>query len=642
MAPKELILLITICISLQVFSQQKIEVKNTIKEQILNNYTGTLLVKTKKSLIAINPETQEISWRNNDFKKVNLSEYSEIPYTPIVLFTKKPLINSKIISNSFNSKGASKKLLNVVTGKVLFNSEKEGFKAVNNTLILPQKKAILVDGIKNKEFIISLYSYETGKQLWETKGVESNFFKTVKGAWLDDEKIILDVQKNIYWLKNKQLIKIDGETGAILYEQEDINSIAMNTSKDILFLFSNTFEIKKLGEENIINALDTRTLQNVWNEPVKIWGNVSSTAIDQDKIVTITSKGFNIINIKTGTKKWERSESLPLIKKIVPVRTGYLIVQDKFLVRINNKGKKAWDEKIKITYSSKENPIHIIENQNQALYITPSKANIVDIENGTKIWKEDVVLNSASFLDRNLKISDQRFKVWDDTGNRRVPLYSENSFYIFDKAFLEKPALVNGFDFKRGAPKLRIIVNGYFLYKNNEYYCYDLLGQLRYKKKYPYLTNTNVFDDAYYWTKRGFGTYTSAFGFVGNQVTQTLNTVLVSKDLGLLSTVSSSIYGTYQSYQNSIDNLTELNKLDLDSNISSIFTRIKTGRKNNGSLIIVSANEVETKIIRLDISSGNEEVIKTIKNTYSNFLVDQIEQQIYFFGKKHILIEDLK
>ena len=230
MALKKLILLIITCGSLQVFSQQKIEFQNTVKEQILNNYTGTLLVKTKKSLIARDPKTQQVLWRNNDFEKVSFSEYSEIPYTPIILFTQKPLINSKVISNSFNTQGASKKLVNVVTGKVLFSSEKEGFKSVNNTLIPPQKKAILVDGIKNKEFIISLYSYETGKQLWETKGVESNFFKTVKGAWLDEEKIILDIEKNIYWLKNKHLIKIDGETGAVLYKQDDINSIATNLS----------------------------------------------------------------------------------------------------------------------------------------------------------------------------------------------------------------------------------------------------------------------------------------------------------------------------------------------------------------------------------------------------------------------------
>jgi hypothetical protein len=638
---KKLILLITICSSLNAVSQQKIEFNSTIKEQIVNNYTGTLLVKTKKSLFAIDPETHQISWKNNDFKKVSFSEYSEIPYTPIVLFTQKPLINSKIISNSFNTKGTTKTILDVITGKVLFDSEEQGFKAVNNTLILPQKKAVLVDGIKDKDLVISLYSYETGKELWEAKGVESNFFKTIKGAFFDNEKIMLDAQQNIYWLKNKQLIKIDGTTGSILFEQENITSIAMNTSKDVLFVFSNKIEFEKLDEENTINALNTKTHQNIWKEPIKIWGNVSDIAIDSDKMVTITSKGFNIINIKTGAKKWDRSEPLPLIKKIAPISKGYLVVQNNYLIRINDKGEKAWDKKVKIAHSAQENPIYIIENQQQVLYITPSHANNVDIENGTKVWQEDVVLNSAGFLSRNLKLNKQYFKVWYDAHNNLLPLYSDDNFYIFDKESSKEPIVIDGFDFKRASPNLKIRENGYFLFENNQFYLFDTSGKLTYKKEYPYHTNNNVFSEAFYWTKRGLGTYTSALGFVGNQVTKTLNTVLVSKDLGLLSTVSSTIYGTYQSYQNSLDDLTNLNELDLDSHMSTIFIRIKKGRKSNDNLLIVSPKEEETEIIRLDIDSGKEEVIKTIKNAYSNFLIDQIEQQIYFFEKKNILIEKL-
>ena len=472
--------------------------------------------------------------------------------------------------------------------------------------------------------------------------MESKFFQSLKGAFLDEEKVILDIQKNIYWLKNKQLIKIDGNTGAILYAQEDVNSIAMNDSKDILCVFTSKLEVAKLHEETTINAYDTRTLRNIWKTPVKIWGSISSSTIDDEKMVTITSKGFNIIDIKTGAKKWKRSEALPLIKKIVPVSSGYLIVQDKFLVRINNKGKIAWDDKIKVSLSSKENPIHIIENQNEAIFITPSKVNIVDIEDGTKLWSEDVVLNTASFLDRNLKISDQQFKVWDDTRNIRIPLFSENSFHIFDKNFTQKPVKVNGFEFKRGAPKLRIIDNAYFLYKDNQYFLYDLTGKLRYKKMYPSIESTNFLGEAYYWTKRGFGTTTSALGFIPNQVTQTLNTVLISQDLGVLTNTTSTIYGTYLSYQNSISNLTELNRLGLGSNISAIFNRMKADQENNGNFIVVSATERESKIIKLDIASGSEEVIKKTSRKYSNFLLDQVEQQIYFFEKKNIIIEDLE
>ena len=128
---------------------------------------------------------------------------------------------------------------------------------------------------------------------------------------------------------------------------------------------------------------------------------------------------------------------------------------------------------------------------------------------------------------------------------------------------------------------------------------------------------------------------------MGNQIAENLNTVLVSKDLGLLSNVSSGIYGTFKSYQGSIDDLTKLNQFGLDSNLNDIFNRIKKGRKSEGSILIVAPKEEDSDIIRLDIDSGKDEIIKSVKNNYQNFLIDQIEEQIYFFEKKSLVIEQL-
>jgi len=641
---KIIIFFILISCPLSVVSQKEIEFKSPIKEYLVNNYTGTLLVKTKKSLSAINPKTQQISWTNTELKKVNFSDYSEIPFTPIVFFDQKPFINSKILSSTLNSKGVSRKMMNITSGKILFDSESQGFKAISNTLILPQKKAVLVDGIKNKELIISLYSYETGKQIWQTKNLDFKFFKTIKGALFDTEKILLDAQQNIYWLKNKHLIKIDGKTGAILYEKENITSIAMNSAKNILFEFSDKIEIKKLDEENIINAFDTKTQKSIWKDPLKIWGNISSTSLDKGSIVVITSKGFNIIDIKTGKKKWNQSDPLPLIKKIVPVNQDFLVVQDNYLVKINNLGKKAWEQKIKITHSFQENPIYILEDNKQVLYITPSQANKLQLKEGTKVWENNFVLNSAGFLSRNLKLSEHYFKVWQDRHNTLFPVYSDGNFYIFNPAAFKEPILIDKLSFKKTIPILKIRDNGYFLYEKNQFYFYDTSGVLFYKKKYPYHSNSNLFSGTLYWAQRGLGTFTAAMGFVGAQVTGTLNSVLVSKDLGLLSNLSSSIYGTYQSYQNSIDELTKLNQLDIDSNLSAIFNRIKAGRNSDDSILIVTPKkeEEEYDIIRLDIDSGKNKVLKTIENTYVDFLIDQIEGQIYFFENKRILIDKLK
>ncbi|NAS13321.1 outer membrane protein assembly factor BamB family protein [Poritiphilus flavus] len=623
-------------------SQQKIEFARNISEQRINSYTGTLLIKTKNGVYGVDPETNNISWGNEDLKKASFSEYSEIPFTPIVLFTQKPFINSKALSQTLNSKGASKKIISVYNGKMLFDSEKEGFKAVNKTLILPQRKAILVDGVKDKELLISLFSYESGELLWEVKASETGFFKNLKGAFFDDEEVMLDADQNIYWLKNKHLLKIDGGSGEILFEQEKVTSIAMNASQDVLFVFSNSLEVKKLDEENSITALNCSTMDSVWQKPVNIWGNISDTAQDHGKLVVITSKGFNIIDIPTGNKKWERSDALPLIKKIVPLDQGYLVVQDNFLVRINERGKKAWEKKVKITFSALENPIYILENKESALYISPSQANVVNIKNGIKTWEENLRLNTAGFISRNLKLSETYFSIWNDSDHKLFPVYSEKRFYIFDPASTEAPEMHDGFEFTRTAPNLKIRKSGYLLFRDNLFYFHNRSGEQLYQKSYPKHSSNSILSGTWYWEKRGLGTATSALGFVGNQITGTLNSVLVSADLGLLSNVSSSIYGTYLSYQGSLDKLTSLDQMDIDLNVRGIFDRIKAGRKNEGSLLIVSPKDEVFEIIRLDIDQGTDQVIKTVDNSYSDFIIDQVAQQIYFFKKKTVLVENLQ
>ena len=94
------VLLLITCYSSFVFSQNKIELKSKIEGQVVNGYTGTLVVKTKKALYGIDPLTKKVSWENGDLKGIDLSEYQEIPYTPLCVFTENPFIKSKALSNT--------------------------------------------------------------------------------------------------------------------------------------------------------------------------------------------------------------------------------------------------------------------------------------------------------------------------------------------------------------------------------------------------------------------------------------------------------------------------------------------------------------------------------------------------------------
>lgn len=634
---KALLFLFLLC-GFTLFSQEEVKLKNKIKGKLINNYTGTVLIKTKAAVYGINPENQQIAWKNEALKKIDFFSYQEIPFTPYILFEKKPLINSSLLSNAFGAKGVSRVLFNVTTGKVLFNSEKEGFVAVNNTLLIPDQKAVLVDGIKNDELVIGLYNYETGNQLWETKLTHNNFYKRVKGSLFDKEQILLDTDQNIIWLKNRHLFKIDRKTGTIAFEQNGVQSITLN--KDILFVFSNSIKLKKLNTETAITALSAQSMTEVWKTPVTILGNLVETVIDTDKLIAITSKGFNIINTETGEKHWEKSESLPLIKKITPVIDGYLVVQEKFLTKVNAEGKKVWENPVRIGYSSSETPIHIFSNELHAMYLTPSFINVVTLEDGTKIWAEDLILNDADFFSRNLKLDEQNYQVWYDETQEQFPVYNDNELYIFNSKATEIPSSLYTFDFGREIPALKIREKGYFLHQNNRFYLFDTSGGLTYKKEYASIQKKSFFNNTLYWGRRGLITYNAGVGFVSNQINEMAKSVLISQDIGFATGTVSSLYGTYNDYKSSMDKYKTLNSLGLGSNLENIFYRLKKEQEDNNAMIIVVPNSADetNQILRLDIDSGKEENIMVTTSNQSDFIIDQIVEIIYSFGKKTIVI----
>ena len=486
-------------------AQHKISTGAKIKEKVINASTGILLVKTSDNTQGISPKEKLPLWNNDALNKVDFESYQEIPFTPYVLFEKKPLISSKLLTKAFGAKGVSRVVLDVSSGVVLFDSEAQGFKAVSNTFLLPEQQAVLVDGIKEKELVVALFSYKTGKLLWETKLTKSKFFKRLTGALFNKEIVILDKYQNIFWLKNRNLLKINGTSGAIEYDQEDVHSIALNKSKDALYVFTKTIELEQLKNETAIFNKLTTTMEDIWSKPTTIIGTVSETVMDNENLIAITSKGFNIINTKTGKKQWDTSESLPLIKKIVPTDNGYLVVQEQFLTKVGVDGKKAWDKHQKISRSSKEIPIHIFDDNNKALYLTPSFANVVTTENGTKLWQEDVVLNDADFVSRNLKLKEHYYQTWYDDARHQFPVYNNNVFYIFDCITKTAPKPLYQFNFGRAIPKLDMYENGYFVHHNNSYYAFDTNGVLNYKKIYEpiekdtFLDHNHILVRSWYW-----------------------------------------------------------------------------------------------------------------------------------------------
>ena len=250
---------------------------------------------------------------------------------------------------------------------------------------------------------------------------------------------MLDADQNIFWLRNQFLLKIDGKTGNLLYEFDDVEDFALSNDRKKIFIFSNDVELEKAKEKTSVMAYDVQLMRPIWAKPAIIIGNIRETAIDQGKLIAITAKGFQSMDINTGEKQFSEPESLPLIKKIVPVQNGYMVIQDRFLVRIDHEGKKAWKKPLKISYKANESPVYLLEDESTVLYLTPSFANIVSSDDGSKKWEEDFVLNDANFFARNLNLSEHQYQIWYDDKHEKFPVYNENQFYIFDGSAKDVP-----------------------------------------------------------------------------------------------------------------------------------------------------------------------------------------------------------
>ncbi len=619
--------------------QVKISLSNTVKDNIINANTGVVLVRTGKELYGIGPENQAIIWKNESLGKVDLDAYYEIPFTPLVIFEGKPVVNSKLLSNTVNAKGTSRILMNVTTGKVLFDSEKVEFKSVNRTLLIPEQKAILVDGIKDKKLTVALFGYENQEMRWQNDLTNATFFKNLKGTLFEEEKILLDKNQNVFWLRNNHLLNMNGTTGEIIYQKENIESVAIDPKKEVVYLFTRANEGEKLMRFTEVMPYSINGMKPLWKKATKIRGVIKETIFDGSKLVTVTSTGFNILD-KNGQKQWAEMEALPLIKKIVPVETGFLVIQEKFLSHIDKKGKKGWRNSIKISLSNGERPVHLFEEGSEALYITPSRANKIDIENGAKQW-DDIILNDADFLSRNLKLKVPPYRIWHDSIRARFAVYSKNDLYLLDHGSQTTPTPIHSFDFGRFLPNIKIGEFGYFLDHDNKYFLFNGEGHLAYEKNYPSNNRSSIFGETFYYIKRGLGTYRAATNFIYSQAVENLGSAVASGNLGFLTGFGSSIYGSYQVYQNPERIISNLDELGFSSGLESVFKRIQKGKESEDAVLVVAPNEDETvAVIRLHIPTGNEEKLKQL-NRDASFVIDQVENIIYTFNRKEITIEPL-
>ncbi|MFN8250827.1 MAG: hypothetical protein U0V75_03010 [Ferruginibacter sp.] len=159
---------------------------------------GVLLVATKDALYGLSPDGQEV-WKAEDIENIKESNLDIIENTPYIVLVKSGVLKG------------NNKVVDVVTGKTVFNSEENGFYNVNKRLYLPKSnKLVFYGGGKNGVLMLMLVDLSTGQKVWEqTKIFEKNSEQIVSEAGELNDAVLIATNKRIY--------KLNKTTGEEMY-----------------------------------------------------------------------------------------------------------------------------------------------------------------------------------------------------------------------------------------------------------------------------------------------------------------------------------------------------------------------------------------------------------------------------------------
>lgn len=622
-------------------AQTELHLKGRLKGKIINAYTGELLILTSKATYGVPTDYATKYWKSKPIKKIDVSSYREVPFSPFVVFETKRLINSKMISGILNAGGTSIVIMNVNNGSVLFDSKREGFKSVNKTLVLPERKSVLINGVKGRELTLALFDCLGGSILWEIVLDKDSFISAAKRNLLGTESVFITSNNQILWQNYSQFVKVDIQTGKILSEFKAVEAIEYDSHSDILLVFSDKIKAQKLSKETAVFAYRAKDMQPVWKDTVRLTGNIYQKQVVNAKVVAVTSRGFNIIDLASGKKAWEKMETLPLIKKISPVSGGYLVAQENFLTFIDTLGKKVWENSVKISRLQESGQIILESDSTQAIAITPSFATRVRLKDGVEIWENRVQLSQSNYLERNLELKDNAFRHWFDPAKKRVLVFSNNRLFGFDLADTLRPEPYYRFeDDITDRPKMEIRENGYFLYRRNRFYFIDKSGKIIYQKLYNN-SESSFWDKTKDFGEGSYQTYKAALLFIPRQINNTFRSLLVSQDLGIATGATRFVYGNYQMYMGLYDQLTDINPVALGSSLEAYFKRTEIAKSHDQYLLLAAKTEKGYRVVKHYKETGKSDVLVEITTKANDVMFDQTMEILYLFGKRKLEVYPL-
>lgn len=390
-------------------------------EKMTVTSSGVLLITHGKGLAGIKPGQEGLVFNFDDYGKVKQEEINIIPNTPYVM----------VGQTGFGGISAKQSVIDVISGKRIFDTKANGWKAAGQpTLLLPENKLVVSGQRTAKEKYaqaVGVYDMDTGKEekLFKFKG----FDMMIGRPNIIDGGLIIPGSKG--------LTRIDLSTGNVSWtiKLKGVDFVELAEDEKSMYAFVKSSNGKN-HEVHKVNSSGTL----LWADGKKLKGLVSNFEITSKGLAIVSDvapsggKGLNklmaakaqsnisFLSANTGVDLWEKA----------PKTKGYVqhfyIMNDGILFGIGEGGinKISFDGEplFKKPLKTGEN-IHTMALTKQGMiYITDSDANIIDLSTGESIWNKPIKYKKAKAVTSTYDEAHERYLI--STGQEMIAIDENN------------------------------------------------------------------------------------------------------------------------------------------------------------------------------------------------------------------------
>ena len=388
-------------------------------EKMTVTSSGVLLITHGKGLAGVKPGQDGLLFNFDDYGKVKEEEIFIVPNSPYVM----------VGQSGFGGISAKQSVIDVVSGKRLFDTKANGWKAAGRpTLLLPENKLIVSGQRTAKEKYVQavgIYDLETGN---EDKRFNLKGTNTLTGRpSIIDGGVILPTAKGVY--------RIDLTTGAETWvlDLKAVDFVQPAKDGKSIYAFVNK------GKNHEVHKISPSGTES-WSDGKKLKGKVSNFEITKKGLAIVSDvessgkKGLakigsakaqsniSFLSVNNGEDLWEKA----------PKTNGYVqhfyIMDDGILFGLGEGGinKISYDGKPLFKKPLKTGGnIHTMALTNQGMiYITDTDADIINLESGESIWKKPIKYKKAKAVTSVYDQSNSRYLI--STGDEMIAI-DENS-----------------------------------------------------------------------------------------------------------------------------------------------------------------------------------------------------------------------